>query len=76
MSYGKATSELLKIFWGSRIKTRSKKYSDDESDHDIVLEMFGSDSETEQLPTVEPVPLVIKIRCGCYAGNWALTQLE
>ena len=42
--------------------------SDYESDQDIVLEVFGSDSETksesesELLPTVEPVPLVVKTR--------------
>ena len=49
--------------------------SDNESDQDLVLEKFGSESETEQLQTIDPAPLVVKTRYGRYAGNWALTLM-
>ena len=60
--------------------------SESDSDQDIVLEEFGSESdpesetedepENEQIQTVDPVPLVVQTRYGRYAGNWALSELH
>ena len=58
----------------------SEVESEVESDQDIILEEFGSESESdvesincEQETTNDPIPLIAQTRFGRYAGNWALS---
>ena len=54
----------------------SEVESEVESDQDIILEEFGSESASnvesincEQEPANDPVPLIVQTRFGRYAGN-------
>ena len=66
-------------------KDQTSSDIDSDSDHDLILEEFGSESETgdehesehlDTVDTVDPVPLVVQTRYGRYAGNWALSELQ
>ncbi|CAB4011421.1 Transient receptor potential cation channel subfamily A member 1 [Paramuricea clavata] len=86
------TADVLRKHQGRPIEDvlepqhRDQASSESDSDQDIVLEEFGSESdpesetedepENEQIQTVDPVPLVVQTRYGRYAGNWALSELH
>ena len=68
---------------GRADQVNSEVESEVESDQDIILEEFGSESESnvesincEQKPANDPVPLIVQTRFGRYAGNWALSALK
>ena len=83
MSCKRAIPQPLNIFWKTSKQQEQNgsdsEICDSESDQELVLEVFGSESETEseqQQQILETVPLVIKKHYGWHAGNWALSQLK